>query len=62
MKEDLYKKAVGIVIKSQRANVFYLQRILGVSYTRSVELIERMESEGLVGPQRGSMSREILSN
>lgn len=59
-KDELYDKAVKLVLESQRGSTTFLQRLLGVGYTRASRLIEMMESEGLLGPHRGSVSREIM--
>ena len=59
-KDELYDKAVKLVLESRRGSTTFLQRLLGVGYTRASRLIEMMESEGLLGPHRGSVSREIM--
>ena len=58
--DPLYDEAIQIVITTQRASASYLQRRLKIGYNRAARLVERMEKEGVVGPQLGAKPREIL--
>ncbi|HGE71444.1 TPA: DNA translocase FtsK [Candidatus Poribacteria bacterium] len=58
--DDIYEQAVKLVIKHQTASTSFLQRKLNISYDRAVQLLEDMEAEGIVGPNMGKQSREIL--
>jgi S-DNA-T family DNA segregation ATPase FtsK/SpoIIIE len=57
---DLYDKAVAIVLRDRKASTSYLQRRLGIGYNRAADLVERMECEGLIGPANNVGKREIL--
>src|SRR5689334_3772766 len=57
---DLYDKAVAIVLRDRKASTSYIQRRLSIGYNRAASLIERMEKEGLVGPANHAGKREIL--
>lgn len=57
---DLYDKAVAIVLRDKKASTSYIQRRLSIGYNRAATLIERMENEGLVGPANHAGKREIL--
>jgi S-DNA-T family DNA segregation ATPase FtsK/SpoIIIE len=59
-KDDLYEKAVDIILGQQRGSATLLQRALAVGYTRATRLLELMEEDGLVGAFNGSKSREVL--
>ncbi|WEX07350.1 DNA translocase FtsK [Chelativorans sp. AA-79] len=57
---DLYDKAVKVVLRDKRCSTSYIQRRLGIGYNRAASLIERMEQEGLVGKPNHVGKREIL--
>ncbi len=52
--------AVAIVLRDRKASTSYIQRRLSIGYNRAADLIERMESEGLIGPASSTGKREIL--
>jgi S-DNA-T family DNA segregation ATPase FtsK/SpoIIIE len=58
--DELYSEAVRVVISSGQASVSNLQRRLRLGYGRAARMIDRMQSEGIVGPADGSRPREIL--
>jgi S-DNA-T family DNA segregation ATPase FtsK/SpoIIIE len=58
--DDKYDQAVALVTKDRQASISYVQRRLRIGYNRAARLIEMMEHEGIVGPQMGSKSREVL--
>jgi S-DNA-T family DNA segregation ATPase FtsK/SpoIIIE len=57
--DELYEKAVEIILGSQRGSVTLLQRQLQIGYTRASRLMELMHEQGLVGPFKGSKAREV---
>ncbi|MEQ1632424.1 MAG: DNA translocase FtsK [Planctomycetota bacterium] len=59
-RDDLYRKAVEVILGQQRGSATLLQRALAVGYTRATRLLEMMEEDGLVGEFAGSKSREVL--
>ena len=59
--DDLYARAVSIVMRDRKASVSYLQRRLSIGYNRAADLIERMEEEGMISAANGMGKREILS-
>jgi len=58
--DDLYREAVRIVVEHRTASASMLQRRLRVGYNRAANLIEEMESRGVVGPAEGSKRRKVL--
>ena len=59
-KDDKYDEAVRVVLEHRSASASLLQRRLGVGYNRAANLIEEMESKGVVGPAQGSKPRKVL--
>ncbi len=58
--DEHYDAAVHIVAESRNASISYIQRRLKIGYNRAARMIERMEREGIVGPQIGAKGREVL--
>jgi S-DNA-T family DNA segregation ATPase FtsK/SpoIIIE len=59
--EDLYDRAVAIILRDRKASTSYLQRRLSIGYNRAADLIERMEAEGLISAANHAGKREILA-
>ena len=60
--DDLYDRAVAVVLRDRKASTSYIQRRLSIGYNRAADLIERMEREGLVSPANAVGKREILTS
>jgi S-DNA-T family DNA segregation ATPase FtsK/SpoIIIE len=58
--DELYDKAVNIVLNDKKASTSYIQRRLSIGYNRAASLIERMEKEGVISPANHAGKREIL--
>jgi S-DNA-T family DNA segregation ATPase FtsK/SpoIIIE len=58
--DPLYDEAARLVIKEKMASISFLQRRMGVGFSRAGKLIDMMARDGLLGPQRGSKPREVL--
>ena len=59
--DELYEQAVELVQRLGKASISLLQRRLRIGYTRAARLIDRMETDGIVGPStEGSKPREVL--
>jgi S-DNA-T family DNA segregation ATPase FtsK/SpoIIIE len=60
--DDVYARAVAVVKRERKASTSLLQRKLNIGYGRAARLIDRMEDEGLVGPDRGpGKPREVYA-
>ncbi len=59
-KDELYNKALELVLLTGQASASYLQRKLKLGYARAARIIDQMEQEGIVGPSEGSKPREFL--
>ncbi len=57
---DLYDKAVDLVLRERKASTSFLQRHLQIGYNRAATLIERMEREGVIGCANHVGKREVL--
>nr|WP_083198471.1 DNA translocase FtsK [Pararhizobium polonicum] len=58
---DLYDKAVKVVLRDKKCSTSYIQRRLQIGYNKAASLVERMEREGLVGSANHVGKRTILS-
>ena len=58
--DPMFDDAVRVILKSKRGSASLLQRALGVGYTRASRLIDIMTEQGIVGPHKGSKSRELM--
>ncbi len=58
--DPLYDEAARLVVREKMASISFLQRRMGVGFSRAGKLIDMMSRDGLLGPPRGSKPREIL--
>ncbi len=58
--DPLYIAAKDTVIHYQKASTSMLQRHLNIGYNKAANIIETLEAEGVIGPAKGSKSREVL--
>jgi S-DNA-T family DNA segregation ATPase FtsK/SpoIIIE len=58
--DPLYDEAARLVVKEKMASISFLQRRMGVGFSRAGKLIDMMARDGLLGPPRGSKPREVL--
>ncbi|MCF6325844.1 MAG: DNA translocase FtsK [Devosiaceae bacterium] len=58
--DELYDKAVNIVLNDRKASTSYIQRRLSIGYNRAATLIERMENEGVISAANHAGKREVL--
>jgi len=59
-KDELYDKALELILLTGQASASYLQRKLKLGYARAARIIDQMEHEGILGPSQGSKPREFL--
>ncbi|HBF35622.1 TPA: hypothetical protein DDW35_13755, partial [Candidatus Sumerlaeota bacterium] len=58
--EELYNKALRMVLESKKPSVSMIQRRLKVGFARAGRLMDLMEERGIVGPYLGSKPRELV--
>jgi S-DNA-T family DNA segregation ATPase FtsK/SpoIIIE len=58
--DEMYPQAKALVIESGRASTSFLQRRLGLGYSRAAKLLDILEERGVVGPANGSKAREVF--
>ncbi len=59
--DDLYDKAVQLVLRDKKPTTSYIQRRLSIGYNKAADLIERMEADGIISAPNVAGKREILS-
>jgi S-DNA-T family DNA segregation ATPase FtsK/SpoIIIE len=59
--EALLEKAVEVVRSHKRASISLLQRRLRIGYARAARLVDELEAQGIIGPDRGGgQARDVL--
>jgi S-DNA-T family DNA segregation ATPase FtsK/SpoIIIE len=58
--DELFGRAVEIVVEAKQASVSLLQRRLRIGYSRAARIIDELEEKGVVGPYEGSKPRDVL--
>ena len=58
--DELYDKAVHVVLTDKKVSTSYIQRRLAIGYNKAATLIERMEKDGVISQANHAGKREIL--
>lgn len=58
--DELFDKAVDIILETGRGSVSLLQRRLAIGYTRASRLVDLMGMAGIIGEHKGSVAREVM--
>lgn len=58
--DELYDKAMQLVVEMQSASVSMLQRKFRIGYARAARIMDQLEMRGVVGPPDGSRPRQVL--
>jgi S-DNA-T family DNA segregation ATPase FtsK/SpoIIIE len=58
--DDMYEAARQAVIESGKASTSFLQRRLGLGYSRAAKIMDQLEQRGVIGPANGAKPRDIL--
>lgn len=58
--DELYDKALWVVLQHEMCSASLLQRRLQIGYNRAARLLAQLEENGIVGPPNGSEPRKVL--
>ncbi|MDG6142284.1 DNA translocase FtsK [Lactococcus formosensis] len=58
--DPLFEEARNMVISAQKASTAQLQRALKVGFNRASDLMNELETAGIVGPAKGTTPRKVL--
>lgn len=57
--DEVHRRAKELIGFKRQASAALLQRDLKISYAKSTEILDKLESEGLVGPVDGAKPRTV---
>jgi S-DNA-T family DNA segregation ATPase FtsK/SpoIIIE len=60
--DELYQKAIDVVMTEGKASTSFIQRHLKIGYNRAATLIEQMERDGVISAANHVGKREVLIN
>jgi len=58
--ESLYHEIKNWVLTNRKASVSLLQRKFSLGWNKAANYIDKLEAEGIIGPQNGAKPREVL--
>ena len=58
--DELYEKALTIIIEQQKVSTSFIQRYLQIGYNRAARIVEKMEEDGYISEQSNSGKRSVL--
>ncbi len=58
--DEKFEEAKRVVVESGKASTSFLQRRMGLGYSRAARIIDMMEQRGIIGPADGAKPRAIL--
>ena len=58
--DPAFDEAAKLIVLSQRGSTSDLQRRMGMGFARAGRVMDQLEAAGIVGPQDGSKTREVL--
>lgn len=59
-RDELYQRAVELVLTTRQASISMVQRRLRIGYNRAARMIEMMEEDGIVTRSEGGRPREVI--
>ena len=58
--DELYEKALSIIIEQQKVSTSFIQRYLQIGYNRAARIVEKMEEDGYISEPSHSGKRSVL--
>ena len=58
--DELYNKAVEIIVSQQKVSTSFVQRYLQIGYNRAARIIEKMEENGVISEANNAGKRQVL--
>ena len=58
--DELYEKALSIIIEQQKVSTSFIQRYLQIGYNRAARIVEKMEEDGYISEPSNSGKRNVL--
>jgi S-DNA-T family DNA segregation ATPase FtsK/SpoIIIE len=58
--DEKYEEAKQVVLETGKASTSFLQRRMGLGYSRAARIIDMLEQRGVIGPADGAKPRAIL--
>ena len=58
--DELYDRAIHLVLTERKASTSFIQRHLQIGYNRAARLIDKMEAEGVISGANHVGKRDIL--
>ncbi|HMJ48822.1 MAG TPA: DNA translocase FtsK, partial [Ferruginibacter sp.] len=59
-RDSLFEEAARLIVSSQSGSTSLLQRRMKLGYNRAGRLMDQLEAAGIVGPNQGSKTRDVL--
>jgi len=60
--DELYGKAIEIIIEQQKVSTSFIQRYLQIGYNRAARIVEKMEEDGYITEPNHSGKRSVIKN
>jgi len=58
--DELYDKAISIILEQQKVSTSFIQRYLQIGYNRAARIVEKMEEDGLISEPNNAGKRSVL--
>ena len=58
--DELYEKALSVIIEQQKVSTSFIQRYLQIGYNRAARIVEKMEEDGYISEANNAGKRNVL--